>query len=677
MLAARAARRRVSTAASEPTPHTESMERRWHPGYCARTSEDEVGACDSDDKGTWQLKPSLVNMRNWSALTQFCLRRCRACERCRYLSVSRVWRSCDWFAVCNTSALHQQPNGFWTTAKLGPARQRATTVPLIDPGKASASQLAEGYCEVVSITDAAPACDERDLGAWALSDAHSHSWTEATAHCAARCAACSRCRFISVSLSLRRCSYFAACPQLRHEIDGYRTARVGARPSPGPSPRLLAACPALAALDKEDAQAAPCGYSFQWKLTRPSRRPKCADSSVAARVLDCWLNASLLRDADEPGAAGRALLLFAAPLLRPALRRGRHMLSAQLPRFERWHLQSQERLFVHLRRITRREEAPRIMVDLGCHAGLGPYRNESDALIWLRYFNRSGAVLAVDAFEDYVLDHQFRFDHGEPFGRMSGVERLTAFAALGSKDGATAPMDQLAYGATSCCAGKWCSFPEQTNPDHFCRITRQRLGVSRSVLPLPASALHPPGQAKWILDGMKGAPPFGRYEVPQRRADSLVLERLPHVRLDMLKVDIDMPWTQMGLERLIVERRFRLMTIEIDGTWSSVPDPEWQVSAADQLVWFAGRHGYKAFLKVPCTPAPGVPPGIGEFGGRAAWYWPFPALPTRLQASDFQPSGTMAQDMLLVDAAEPHLVQQLRRLARLDCVNSTELSSLS
>ena len=72
----------------------------------------------------------------------------------------------------------------------------------------------------------------------------------------------------------------------------------------------------------------------------------------------------------------------------------------------RWHVTTQELLFIHLRQVWP-DDRPRVMVDLGSHAGHGVGRNLSDALLWLEHFHAEGSlVLAVDAFEDYALDLQ-------------------------------------------------------------------------------------------------------------------------------------------------------------------------------------------------------------------------------------------------------------------------------
>ena len=51
-----------------------------------------------------------------------------------------------------------------------------------------------------------------------------------------------------------------------------------------------------------------------------------------------------------------------------------------LPKLDRWHVTSQDRLIYHLRQVWP-ERAPRTMLDIGCHAGHGPHANLSDALV--------------------------------------------------------------------------------------------------------------------------------------------------------------------------------------------------------------------------------------------------------------------------------------------------------
>lgn len=97
----------------------------------------------------------------------------------------------------------------------------------------------------------------------------------------------------------------------------------------------------------------------------------------------------------------------------------------------RWHATTQELLFAHLRALWP-DDRPRVLIDLGSQAGSGLFRNESDALIWLNYFNATGSlVVGVDAFEDYALDLQHRFEK-LPYSDLRGVTKTSVHAAVAS-----------------------------------------------------------------------------------------------------------------------------------------------------------------------------------------------------------------------------------------------------
>ena len=81
----------------------------WTPGYCDLTNG--AGDCSAGDKGTWSLRSlGLRAPYSWAAAAAACLRRCRSCARCRYVSISRAWDDCSWFFACK--ALVHHPQGF-------------------------------------------------------------------------------------------------------------------------------------------------------------------------------------------------------------------------------------------------------------------------------------------------------------------------------------------------------------------------------------------------------------------------------------------------------------------------------------------------------------------------------------------------------------------------------------
>ena len=80
---------------------------RAHPGavagYCAPT--DGRGSCTTGDKGSWSTRGS--DIRSMAD----CIAKCRACARCRYVSLSlaRAHRDCSWFHSCDLRQLYPPP----------------------------------------------------------------------------------------------------------------------------------------------------------------------------------------------------------------------------------------------------------------------------------------------------------------------------------------------------------------------------------------------------------------------------------------------------------------------------------------------------------------------------------------------------------------------------------------
>ena len=145
--------------------------------------------------------------------------------------------------------------------------------------------MPHGYCERTQAraTASDDSCITGDMGSWNLGAAQSSSsWTSAVQACAVKCSSCERCRVISVSASQRDCRWFATCPRLAQEVEGYRTVRVGTRSIPPPSDRLMAACPALRRALRSNSDAGV------------SRAP------LDPALIDCWMNASLSRMDDAP-----------------------------------------------------------------------------------------------------------------------------------------------------------------------------------------------------------------------------------------------------------------------------------------------------------------------------------------------------------------------------------------
>ncbi|KAL1518845.1 hypothetical protein AB1Y20_015360 [Prymnesium parvum] len=332
--------------------------------------------------------------------------------------------------------------------------------------------------------------------------------------------------------------------------------------------------------------------------------------SAAAHSELQWINDSL-RWATARGHARRAIR-------RPAGQEAPFILHA-LPRLERWHVTSQDRLFHHLRQAWP-TLAPRTMVDVGCHSGHGPHANLSDALLWLDLFNESGGVVVgIDAHEEFALDLQRRFDLVPPYSMMDVTKRAYTLAITNADGGAiNFPSARMHI---SCCAEIWCNHSQlvYSRSDHLCRMTQMRLGLLPaepwlarypSSLPPTTFRLLAANATVWNT-----ARPHPRIPVPRMRLDTFWKQHLQERTIDVLKVDIDQSWREIGLEGLLQRRGFRVFVMEVDGSWGGV-NSMWNVSQVDQLVWLSREHGYDSYLKIPCEAQKGM--GSVE---RGSWQW--------------------------------------------------------
>jgi hypothetical protein len=71
------------------------------PGFCHKTEDNDDSDCDADDNGSW----SILNATSWSQLRAECVRRCKLCRHCKYISYSLTYHDCSWYTVCNLDKL--------------------------------------------------------------------------------------------------------------------------------------------------------------------------------------------------------------------------------------------------------------------------------------------------------------------------------------------------------------------------------------------------------------------------------------------------------------------------------------------------------------------------------------------------------------------------------------------
>ena len=233
--------------------------------------------------------------------------------------------------------------------------------------------------------------------------------------------------------------------------------------------------------------------------------------------------------------------------------------------------------------------------------------------------------MGVDAFLDYALDLQHRFDHVEPFASMTGVTKRAIHSAVGtpwaceeetpttetlatansgssassaSGNGSIASSGRGSVHANSGGGGGgdvpgvegcsfnldvvaafshvYCSRTDWRDPfavleragqvsDHSCRITRQRAGISPSRLPTPPS----PYPFSTHVDGLaRGELPPGnqRYRVRTSTLVDLWRDAVGSRRVDVLKADMDLGWHRLGaqLAPLVSARAFSVLVLEVE-----------------------------------------------------------------------------------------------------------------
>ena len=89
------------------------MAQLWRSGYCGTTEfSSRQAACSTDSKGAWHISRAL----NDTQARDYCAMRCRRCERCNYVSVSKLWKDCSWFNECDLTTLGTAVSGYVSTA---------------------------------------------------------------------------------------------------------------------------------------------------------------------------------------------------------------------------------------------------------------------------------------------------------------------------------------------------------------------------------------------------------------------------------------------------------------------------------------------------------------------------------------------------------------------------------
>ena len=105
-------------------------------GPCGTASD--AGDCSAGTKGSWSMSEREAS--SWESAAASCVRRCTACDRCRYVSFSTQWKDCSWFFACDLTMLRHDVFGFRSAAVNGSGGERhpitghmAAAAPIILP----------------------------------------------------------------------------------------------------------------------------------------------------------------------------------------------------------------------------------------------------------------------------------------------------------------------------------------------------------------------------------------------------------------------------------------------------------------------------------------------------------------------------------------------------------------
>jgi len=92
---------------------------------------------------------------------------------------------------------------------LGAGQPNKTTRPSLHAGTMSRSRRS-GFCET-TVEGVKGNCKAGLKGTFTLPRRHRASWDAAFSYCAHRCASCERCRYVSVSIKWKDCSWYVDC----------------------------------------------------------------------------------------------------------------------------------------------------------------------------------------------------------------------------------------------------------------------------------------------------------------------------------------------------------------------------------------------------------------------------------------------------------------------------------
>ena len=110
----------------------------------------------------------------------------------------------------------------WPFIALLPAAASFNGMPLTIKPAAWLASASKGYCGETDDRERGD-CEIGDQGNLGLPNSATLTWAAASRECLRRCADCSRCNFVSLSISFKDCSWYRQCTSLKHKVNGFRS----------------------------------------------------------------------------------------------------------------------------------------------------------------------------------------------------------------------------------------------------------------------------------------------------------------------------------------------------------------------------------------------------------------------------------------------------------------------
>lgn len=310
-----------------------------------------------------------------------------------------------------------------------------------------------------------------------------------------------------------------------------------------------------------------------------------------------------------------------------------------------------EHFFQQLREIWS-DDCPRIMVQLGLQPAAGRYQNWTAASLWLRYFNHSGRVLAVDAISDYLQHFEDGIRSGETAAIVeegTGPVQLLAtrglLAAEGRPNAKARPVSFDAPGGRKVLAAdevmRACADgavgPEAEDAYHPCALVRSRMAKPQPVeYVAPVVSFDELWRREDLLNG--------------RHVDFLQIGLGVSGMVEMLK---------KGFGGILAAREVSVLSFRVDELWTKAD--------LGNVVEYLDSHDYFSLFKFVCSSSSqsGTFSYVGPSGTKEGGAQTGPTTYLPISGINFEKvidwdRMPLPQDVLVFDLRQPDLFKAVQ-----------------